>query len=173
MLRTTCAGCRSPGLVTFLDLGTSPLADRFPAVPGGNEERYPLRVAVCQACWLVQLLDVVDDAELYGADYGFYTGASPSSLSYFRSVAGGLLHADPGLRGRLVAEIACNDGTLLEHFRRAGCRVLGIEPAGPAAAAARGRGLEVRQELFTAGLATGIGPQAAPSGPRFYTSIKL
>ncbi len=159
--RESCAGCASTSLRVVLDLGTSPLADRFPASPGEPERRYPLRAAVCTSCWLMQLLDVVPDGDLYGADYGFLTGASPSSLDYFASLAATLLDRYGSLRGQRVAEIACNDGTLLAHFADAGCQVLGIEPAGPPAAEARARGLQIAQEPFTAALGESIGPCAA------------
>lgn len=145
-MSASCRSCRSPGLVPFLDLGTSPLADAFPRSPYEPEAFYPLRLAVCESCWLVQLLDVVPDAKLYNADYGFYTGASPSSIAYFAEYADWAMGRWPDKR--LVVEIASNDGTLLSHFAKAGYPAVGVEPSANVAQVALGAGLEVLVEPF-------------------------
>jgi hypothetical protein len=152
-VRVRCGGCSADALTQFLDLGTSPLADVFPDRPDADLPRYPLRVAVCQSCWLVQLLDVVPDEVLFGADYGFYSSASPSIRAYDAAFAGWALDrfGDEALRG--VVEIACNDGGLLQHFSAAGVPALGIEPAAGPASVARGRGLLVADEPFTLAVA--------------------
>jgi hypothetical protein len=151
--RTACGGCGGPNLQPFLDLGTSPLADNFPATPDEPEKRYPLRVAVCTSCWLAQLLDVVPDDELYGKEYGFYSSTSPSIVEYDRQFAAWSLERFPDEIKRGVVEIACNDGSLLQHFAATGVPAIGIEPAvGPAVHAER-RGLRVKTYPFSRALA--------------------
>jgi hypothetical protein len=153
MTRTACGGCGGPDLQQFLDLGTSPLADNFPATPDEPETRYPLRVAVCTSCWLAQLLDVVPDDELYGKEYGFYSSTSPSIVEYDRQFAAWSLERFPDEVKRGVVEIACNDGSLLQHFAATGVPAIGIEPAvGPAVQAER-RGLRVKTYPFSRALA--------------------
>jgi SAM-dependent methyltransferase len=146
--REACGGCGSPDLQQFLDLGSSPLADRFPATADEPEDWYPLQVAVCTSCWLVQQLEVVPDALLFGEDYGFFTGTSPSAVAYFGDYADWLVQRfEPG--GGLVVEVACNDGTLLAELGDCGFRyALGVEPAFGPADAARERGLDVVGEPF-------------------------
>jgi SAM-dependent methyltransferase len=127
--RTECGGC-GESLVLILDLGASPLADKFPATADTAETYYPLELMLCPSCWLVQLGEVVPGEELFGADYAFYTSASPSLRDYFAEVAAVLLlDLKPDSR---VVEIACNDGTLLDYFAVAGHRTYGIDPAAPA-----------------------------------------
>ena len=126
--RTACGNCRSPNLHSFLDLGASPLADAFPETDA-PELAYPLELAVCTDCWLVQLMEVVPGSVLYDGDYGFYTGASPSSILYFSEYAKWALDRFGDQAHKLTVELASNDGTLLRHFARAGCPVLGVEPA--------------------------------------------
>ena len=135
MKRTSCASCDGD-LLDFLDLGASPLADRFLAGPDDGETWYPLQVAVCPVCWLTQLREIVPGDELYSSDYGFRTGSSPSSAAYFADLADQLLTRYPQQASGLTVEIACNDGTLLNHFARAGWRTLGVEPARGAASEA-------------------------------------
>lgn len=149
------AGCAAE-LVDFLDLGHSPLADSFPESLEAAEDMYPLEVAVCPSCWLVQLREVVSDDVLYGSDYGFRTGRSPAAARYFAALADELREEFEAQARRLTVEIACNDGTLLRHFRAAGCPVLGIEPVKPAAEEARARGITVLSEPFGSGLAYGM-----------------
>ncbi len=131
MRRNACAVCAGE-LTDFLDLGSTPLADVFPADASVPEKWYPLQVAVCTSCWLAQLRDVVPDEELYGSDYGFRTGSSPGLVRYFEKLAWGLLKRYDKCA---VAEIGCNDGTLLRYFADAGCPVIGIDPSGAAAEA--------------------------------------
>jgi SAM-dependent methyltransferase len=142
--REHCGGCNSAHLQPFLDLGDSPLADRFPATADEPEDRYPLQLAVCTSCWLVQLTEIVPDGLLYGEDYAFFTDSSPSAVEYFRQYAA-WVNDRFDLDGKFLVEIACNDGTLLTRF---GCRALGVEPAGGPAAAARAKGLRVVHEPF-------------------------
>lgn len=164
MQRQSCGGCGSATLDQFLDLGTSPLADAFPTTTTESERRYPLQVAVCRWCWLVQLLEVVDDAELYGADYGFYSSTSPSIVKYDGAFADWAHAKFPEQIRQGVVEIACNDGSLLQHFNRPGIPVLGVEPAaGPAAVAAR-FGLPVTVEPFTLAVAQRLADQGGRPG---------
>lgn len=148
MRRDRCGGCGADRLETFLDLGKTPLADRFPATLDEPEDTWPLEVAVCTGCWLVQLLEVVPD-EILWADYGFYSGASPSKVAEHEQLAAELLAAYPEQARRLTVEIACNDGDLLRHFADAGCKAVGVDPALGPARAAKERGLEVYIGPFT------------------------
>jgi SAM-dependent methyltransferase len=147
--REKCGGCGSPNLRQFLDLGSTPLADDFPTAPDLDAKRWPLGAVVCEACWLVQLTEVVPDDVLWGGDYGFYTGGSPSSVRYFEDYAAELIdrHMDLLVSG-LVVEVACNDGTLLQHFARVGCPSVGVEPAKGPAEAARAKCLDVIEAPF-------------------------
>jgi len=156
MRRTTCSACASPDLEIFLDLGLSPIADAYLEHPDVSVNRYPLEVAVCGKCHLVQLLEVLDSEVLFESGYSFYSSASPPLSAYHHSYAneviatyGNLpsLSSPVGrvtrLGGRPVIEIGCNDGDLLRHFKSAGFQTLGIDPAGGPVAVARSRGLEV------------------------------
>jgi len=132
-VRTTCRLCsnaKDEHLLTdrILSLHISPLADRFPTDPNARETFFPLDVFICRNCKLVQLVDIVDDKDLFGTDYAFYTGASPSSIRYFDDYAREMLTRFPD-QAKFTVEIASNDGTLLKHFQAARKSVLGIDPA--------------------------------------------
>jgi methylation protein EvaC len=120
--------------------------------------------AVCGSCWLIQLREVVPDAELYGGDYGFRTGASPAAVRYFGVMAQNLLNGYRDQARELTIEIACNDGTLLRNFAVAGCKVLGVDPVKPALAEAAAAGMDVIAEPFTSALAGSIRDTRGPAG---------
>ena len=126
MRRAECGSCHGKNLEGILDLGRTPLADAFPVHPDDDEDWYPLGLTVCHDCWLVQNTEVVPDALLYNGDYGFYTGASPSSIAYFAEYARWALARFNPTR---IVEIGSNDGTLLRQFQGEGRTVLGIEPS--------------------------------------------
>lgn len=150
MKRNTCAACGYDDLEMFLDLGLSPIADAYTANWCDDSPRFPLQVAVCTGCWLVQLLEVVDHQTLFGTGYSFYSSASAPLSEYHMGYAHDVLH---GLRreGRrlqesFIVEVGCNDGDLLRHFTEG--RVLGVDPASGPVDVARQRGIDVREEAF-------------------------
>lgn len=154
MHRTRCGACGSNVLQPFLDLGETPLADAFPKSIDEVETYYPLGLVVCHGCWLVQNSYVVPDDLLYNGDYGFYTGASPSSVRYFADYA---TWAIERFAPKFVVEIASNDGTLLRHFRREGTTILGVEPAANVALAAKETGVPTLNRPFGRAVAEDIG----------------
>jgi len=149
MKRDMCRICQSRELLSFLDLGYSPLADRFLKDKNSIEEIFPLQAVVCTECQLVQLDYDVDDSILFGSDYGFYTGGSPSSIKYFESYAQDIIAKFPEQAKLFTVEIASNDGTLLHHFKNEGCKILGIDPARNVVSYANSHGVRTLEAFFT------------------------
>lgn len=150
MKRQTCSACGCAELDEFLDLGMSPIADAYTSSPDEPSDTYPLQVAVCAKCRLVQLLEVVDHDVLFGTGYSFYSSASAPLSAYHGAYARDVLREYPEAARRGVVEVGCNDGDLLRHF--ADHPALGVDPASGPADVARRRGLEVLVRPF--GLAT-------------------
>lgn len=177
-VRTTCTGCGRADLESFLDLGSSPVADAYTTHPAsdprGRVEAYPLRVAVCRSCWLMQLIDVLDGETLFGTGYSFHSSASAPLSAYhakyarelIRDVEAGSLAAYLGDVNRFggVVEIGCNDGDMLRHFVAAGLPAYGVDPAAGPVAVARSRGLDVVGEPFTRTLAEKLRVERGPAG---------
>jgi SAM-dependent methyltransferase len=163
MMRVECGACAGTNLATFLDLGKTPLANTFPATVDEPETWYPLQLGRCGNCGLVQGMEIIDDAEIYGVDYGFYSGASQAQRDYHKAAAKLLLQRHGHQARQFTVEIACNDGSLLKHFADAGARVLGVDPAAPAKLATQA-GLPVQHEPFTADLARIIRDANGPAG---------
>jgi SAM-dependent methyltransferase len=136
--RTTCRICHSPEIRPVLSLGTTPLADglRHKEQLGHAEPMFPLNVAFCPQCSLVQLLETVPPEELFCQDYPYYSSFSPALLKHSRDNALDLIESRKLSANSLVIELASNDGYLLKNFVEHGIPVLGIDPAdGPVRAA--------------------------------------
>jgi hypothetical protein len=125
---------------------------------GEAEARYPLDVALCRNCSLVQILHTVPPEKMF-VDYYYYSSYSTTLLEHSRVHAEELI-ATRGLGSNsLVVEVASNDGYLLQNFVRAGIPVLGIDPAeGPANAAAT-VGVPTVREFFGIELAARLRDQ--------------
>ena len=150
-----CRHCRAPLNLLFLDLGTAPPSNAYvgAAELRAPEMHYPLRVCVCESCWLVQTEDYARRDELFAADYAYFSSYSESWLAHAREYVGEVVDRFGLDRSSHVVEIAANDGYLLQYVRERGIPCLGIEPTASTAAAARQRGIRVREQFFGVALA--------------------
>jgi SAM-dependent methyltransferase len=134
----------------LVDLGTAPPSNAYlDATQLDKAERwYPLRVRVCHGCWLVQTEDYAQRDELFASDYAYFSAVSDSWLRHAENYVEQMVQClglGPASR---VVEVAANDGYLLQYVAPRGIACLGIEPTASTAAAARARGLEIREEFF-------------------------
>ena len=144
-----CRSCSSPQGALLLDLGLQPLANNLlrPEDLGKPEPKFPLRLAVCQSCWLLQITDLVPPVDLF-SEYLYFSSFSDALLRHSQEAVAQHI-ADFGLdRHSHVVEIASNDGYLLKNFVHAGIPCLGIEPAANIAKVAREQGIETLVEFF-------------------------
>jgi SAM-dependent methyltransferase len=134
------------GLV-LVDLGSAPPSNSYLTDEGlrSPETWFPLRVLVCESCWLVQTEDFADAAHLFDADYAYFSGYSSTWVEHCRTYADEVTERFGLDRSSRVIEVASNDGTLLDLFHMRGMKCTGIEPTASTAAAARDLGLEVRE----------------------------
>lgn len=153
--RDNCGACGSRHLELILDLGNSPIADAYTTSATDAVVYYPLQLAVCHRCWLVQLLEVVDQKTLFGTGYSFYSSASAPLSAYHETYAYDIINAQKKLEhGQpLVVEVGCNDGDMLRHFAVNRWRTVGVDPAEGPAAVARTRADVVLNQGFTHELA--------------------
>ncbi len=150
-----CRSCESPELITVLSLGAMPLTAAFlhDAQLTASEMRYPLDVAVCRECSLMQVLESVPAETIFCNDYPYYSSFSDMLLEHSRAHAKELIHAKGLGPDSFVLELASNDGYLLRHFREHGIPVLGIDPAEGPAKVAIDAGIPTLCQFFTSELA--------------------
>ena len=146
-----CRLCGAELTRTFVDLGMSPLCESY--VPADRldeaEVFYPLHVRLCDSCLLVQLPAYVSGEHIF-SDYAYFSSYSDSWVAHAKRYADAMTERLDLTSGSLVTEVASNDGYLLQHFHAAGIPVLGVEPAGNVAEAARARGIRTEVEFLGA-----------------------
>ena len=150
-----CRSCGSPDLAIFLSLGDLPLSDGFLEARQlvDNEPRYPLDVAFCSACSLVQILETVPPEELFGADYPYFSSFTDTLLRHSEANVTERISERKLSGNSLVVELASNDGYLLQYYQAKGVPVLGIDPAPGPVAAARKKGIDTLEAFFGIDLA--------------------
>ena len=152
---TGCRSCGAPDLSLVLDLGVTPLANSLVREEdlGAPEPRFPLELAFCPACSLVQITETVPPEILF-RDYVYFSSFSDTMLRHAEALTTRLVQ-ERGLGKRsLAVEIASNDGYLLQYYKRAGIPVLGIDPArNVAKVAIEERGIPTITEFFGQSLA--------------------
>jgi hypothetical protein len=133
-----------------LDLGFAPPSNAYLSAEDLRkpEKYYPLRVLVCDKCWLVQTEDYADAGELFNHDYAYFSSTSSTWLAHAKAYATSIIDRLSLNAESFVIEVASNDGYLLRNFMADGIPCLGIEPTASTAAAAEALGIPVRREFF-------------------------
>ncbi len=157
-----CRHCGTPLEHTFLDLGFAPPSNAYmtDADLARPEKYYPLKIKVCEQCWLVQTEDYTQADELFSSDYAYFSSTSTGWVAHAARYAEKMIRQLNLTKDSLVIEVASNDGYLLNNFLAAGIPCLGIEPTASTAAAAEKLGIPVMREFF----GEQLGKQFATSG---------
>jgi SAM-dependent methyltransferase len=148
-----CRHCGSPLSQVAIDLGHQPPSNAYLSREQLDQlEVYaPLKVLVCESCWLVQLPALHRAEELFTSEYAYFSSVSSSWVAHARSYVKEMIERFRIGKSSFVVEVASNDGYLLQFVKEAGIRCLGIEPTASTAAVARSRGIESLEIFFDEG----------------------
>jgi len=160
-----CRHCGSELRLPLADLGSAPPSNAYltEKTLHAPEKWFPLRVLVCEHCWLAQTEDFAQANELFDAEYAYFSGFSSSWLAHSERYV-----ADMAARFNLTAdshvvEAAANDGYLLQYVKARNIPCTGVEPTASTAAAARAKGIPIVEDFFGVRLArdlAALGKQA-------------
>lgn len=134
----------------ILSLGNTPLANSLVTAEQLNqpESTYPLDLAFCNGCALVQITETVPPENLF-REYLYFSSFSDTMLRHANQIVQRLLASRDLGPQSLAIEIASNDGYLLQYYQSAGVPVLGIEPAiNIARVAQKEKGIRTLCEFF-------------------------
>jgi len=150
-----CRHCNATLSLTLIDLGFAPPSNAYLSKQQLQqpEKKYPLRVLVCQTCWLAQTEDFAQAHELFDADYAYFSSFSSTWLEHAKRYATEISARFHLSSSSHVVEIAANDGYLLQYFKAANIPCTGVEPTASTASAARAKGIDIVQEFFGVALA--------------------
>ncbi len=154
--RMNCRYCASTMSLPLVDASSA-----AECLSGESEitEWFPLRVLVCEKCWLVQTEDFARADELFDAGYAYFSAFSSTWLAHCERYVGEMTERFGLHAGSHVVEVAANDGYLLQYVKARGIGCTGVEPTAAAATAARARGISVVQDFFGARLAWELASQ--------------
>jgi SAM-dependent methyltransferase len=111
------------------------------------EPFYPLRVFVCDNCFLAQLEQYVSAEEIF-SEYAYFSSYSHSWLEHARRYTDMIVNRLNLSRQSTVMELASNDGYLLQYFIQKGIKAIGVEPAANVAAVAEKKGVPTVVKFF-------------------------
>jgi len=149
----TCRFCNA-NLISFCDLGLSPLANSFlkESQLQTDEAFYPLHAYICEDCHLVQLEEFECPKNIF-TNYAYFSSFSKTWLKHCQAYTNNVISRFKLDRKKKVIEIASNDGCLLKYFNESKIPVLGIEPAENVAREAEASGVPTVKSFFNSELA--------------------
>lgn len=150
MTLPTCRHCSEPLSRKFLDLGFQPPSNAYLSKKDLSrpEVTFPLRLNVCEMCWLVQTEDYTSADEVFTSDYAYFSSTSKGWLAHAKNYSVSMIERFGLGPNSQVIEVASNDGYLLKNFVLANIPCLGIEPTESTAAAAEEMGVPTLKRFF-------------------------
>lgn len=150
-----CRHCGSDLKLPLVDLGSAPPSNAYLAehTLHAPEKWFPLRVLVCEHCWLAQTEDFAQANELFDAYYAYFSGFSRSWLLHSERYVDDMVMRFNLTADSHVVEVAANDGYLLQYVKARNIPCSGVEPTASTAAAARAKGIPIVEDFFGVRLA--------------------
>ncbi len=150
-----CRHCSTKLTNTFIDLGFAPPSNAYLKKEDlkKSEKYYPLKVMVCEQCWLVQTEDYPEADELFSSEYAYFSSTSTSWLNHAEQYSLRMIDELSLDQKSFVIEVASNDGYLLKNFVNLSIPCLGIEPTKSTAMASKELGIPTLEQFFSENLA--------------------
>lgn len=153
-----CRFCGHEAKHELIDLINAPASNAYLSYEKLNEPEtfYPLKVLVCDKCFLVQVDEYHKNDELFSANYAYFSSMSSSWVEHARKYVEMITKKQKLSSNSQVIEIASNDGYLLQFFKLKNIPCIGIEPTKSTADVARSKGIEVIEDFFGEKLALSL-----------------
>ena len=130
---TKCEVCENEQLKKVLDLGNHPLCDDLiPMEEESSCEEFPIEILFCEKCLTAHQIYQIPKQTLFTKNYHYRARMTGSVLSGMADFVEGCENRFGSLHGKVILDIGCNDGSLLDFFKIKGCKTVGIEPTGAA-----------------------------------------
>jgi len=146
---TDCQGCGANSLELILNVGNIPMVNDFKpdANSAFNSPRFPADWLICSSCDLVQLGFLLDQQIAFPPNYSYTSGSTQLKLDNFLDLFDDSKSLIDLTTQPLIVDLGANDGSLLKHYSKAGCRALGVEPTNIAEKAIKA-GIAILKEFF-------------------------
>ena len=172
-MNQNCRHCNCTLNHNFLDLGFSPPSNAYLSKESLSkpELTYPLRLFVCEHCWLVQTEDFINADSLFDKDYAYFSSTSKTWLEHAANFAEEIINFQKLDKNSFVIEVGSNDGYFLRNFQSRGIPCLGIEPTSKVASAAKAQGIDVLETFFGAKSASSLRKADLIYGANVYAHV--
>jgi SAM-dependent methyltransferase len=150
-----CRACQNTMIHLFADLDYSPPSNAYLSLEQLScpEIYFPLRLMVCEKCFLVQLDEFANHTDIFDNNYAYFSSYSSTWLAHAKAYTAKMTERFQLKESSQVIEIASNDGYLLQYFKEKGIPVLGVEPTANTAAVAQKKDIETIIDFFGVRLA--------------------
>ncbi|MFN2389296.1 MAG: class I SAM-dependent methyltransferase [Actinomycetota bacterium] len=144
-----CLVCGRSGLTEIISLGRMPLANALVTERNLTEQEktFPLDLAFCSHCTLVQITESVPPEDLF-MEYPYFSSYSETMVREAETLVARMVEQQELGSRSLALEVASNDGYLLQHYVGHGVKVLGIDPAANVAQVAVKKGIPTIVRFF-------------------------
>ena len=172
-MKQNCRHCNCTLNHNFLDLGFSPPSNAYLTRESLSkpELTYPLRLFVCEHCWLVQTEDFINADSLFDKDYAYFSSTSKTWLEHAANFAEEVIDFQKLDENSFVIEVGSNDGYFLRNFQSRGIPCLGIEPTSNVARVAKAQGIDVLETFFGAKCASSLRKADLIYGANVYAHV--
>ncbi|MBL4876528.1 MAG: class I SAM-dependent methyltransferase [Cohaesibacteraceae bacterium] len=138
-----------------MTFGKQPIANGFLKEEEFSKEYFfEMEVAFCENCCAFQLVNQPDAERMFHENYAFFSSLSRHMQVHFKSFSEVVMtRVMNDRKNPFIVELGSNDGIMLQHYKEAGFRHLGIEPSRNVADVARAKGVETISEFFSLELA--------------------
>lgn len=153
-----CRFCKNKTNLVLIDLGKMAPANSYVEKKDINKthNEYPLKVLICEKCWLVQTEDYTNKEEFFSNNYAYFSSTSSTWLQHAKDYSNLITHKEKLNKKSFVIEVASNDGYLLKNFVEKKIPCLGIEPTINTAKKAESFGIKTEKEFLTKKIALKI-----------------
>ena len=122
-----CRNCKSKNLKKVFSLGKLSYSGKFAMSSKINIPKEYISLVICKSCNLLQLDRDFNPKYMYSDDYGYRSGLNRSMRNHLKNIAYKLSSLVNLKKNDLVLDIASNDGTLLNSYRKK-ILTVGIDP---------------------------------------------
>lgn len=133
---SACQVCKQKLQEPQLNLGRHALCDDLIPI-SSNEicDNYPIEISVCPKCLTANQLYNVKKEKLFPKNYHYRPRFTLDVINGMKELASQAERILGDLNNKIICDIGCNDGTLLDYFRDKNAVTCGIEPTDSASEA--------------------------------------
>ena len=124
-----CEVCGNKNILSVLDLGAHPMCDDLVEMEDDRIcKEYPIEIMFCKNCNTAHQRYQVPKKDLFPSTYHYRSRFTADVLAGMEDLVNACIERFGNIKYKKVLDIGCNDGSLLNFFKKRGAITIGIEP---------------------------------------------